>query len=99
MEQDVVFNGASRDPTSSSLVTHVCLMAKELKISPTLTPNISSDGDDVDNVNVDIVEEDDNVASLNVKGELIFKALHKNKIARSNFMEVVSIAIEGKKYI
>ena len=72
MEQDVALNGASRDPTSSSRVTHICLMAKELKVSPTLTP-ISSDGDDVDNVNVDNVEEDDNVASLKIKGELIFK--------------------------
>src|SRR4051812_31826184 len=66
MEQDVVLNGASRDPTSSSRVTHFCLMAKELKVSPTLT-HISSDGDDVDNVNVDNVEEDDNVASLKIR--------------------------------
>src|SRR3954467_3718241 len=93
MEQDVVLNGVSRDPTSSSRVTHSCLMAKELKVSPTLTP-ISSDGDDVDNV-----EEDDIIASLKIKGEMIFKVLHKNKIACSNFMEIMSIAIEGKKYI
>src|SRR4051812_17215727 len=66
MELDVVLNGTSRDPTSSSLVTHVCLMAKELKVSPTLT-SISSDGDDVDIVNVDNVEEDDNVASLKIR--------------------------------
>src|ERR1041385_7222770 len=98
MEQDVVLNGASRDPTSSSRVTHFCLMAKELKVSPTLTP-ISSNGDDVDNVNVDNVEEDDNISSLQIKGEMIFKTLHKNKIACSNFMEIMSIAIEGKKYI
>ena len=95
MEQDVVLNGASRDPTSSSLVTHVCLMAKELKVSPTLTP-ISSDGDDVDNVKVDNVEEDDNIASLKIKGEMIFKALHKNKIARSNFMEIMSIPLRAR---
>src|ERR1041385_9000930 len=93
MEQDVVLNGASRDPTSSSRVTHFCLMAKELKLSPTLTP-ISTNGDKVDNV-----EEDDNIASLKFKGEMIFKSLHKNKIACSNFMEIMSIAIEGKKYI
>src|ERR1041385_8891543 len=93
MEQDVVLNGASRDPTSSSRVTHFCLMAKELKVSPTLNP-ISSDGDDVDNV-----EEHVNIASLKIKGEMIFKALHKNKIACSNFMEIMSITIEGKKYI
>ena len=30
---------------------------------------------------------------------MIFKALHKNKFARSNFMEIMSIAIDGKKYI
>ena len=98
MEQDMVLDGASRDPTSSSRVTHFCLMAKELKVSPTLTP-ISSDGDDVDNVIKDNVKEDDNIASLKIKGEMIFKALHKNKIACSNFMEIMSIAIEGKKYI
>ena len=63
-----------------------------------MTP-ISSDGDDVVNVNIDNVEEDDNIASLKIKGEMIFKAHLKNKIARSNFMEIMSIAIEGKKYI
>src|SRR4051812_40465133 len=93
MEQDVALNGASRDPTSSSRVTHFCLMAKELKVSPTLTP-ISSDGDDLDNV-----EDHVNIASLKIKGEMIFQALHKNKIACSNFMEIMSTAIEGKKYI
>src|SRR3954468_8958598 len=72
MEQDVVLNGASRDTTSSSRVTLFCLMAKELNVSPTLTP-ISSDGDDVDNV-----DEHVNIASLKIKGEMIFKALHKN---------------------
>ena len=30
---------------------------------------------------------------------MIFKALHKNKIANSNFMEIMAISIEGKKYI
>ena len=30
---------------------------------------------------------------------MIFKAFLKNKIARSNFMEIMSIDIEGKKYI
>src|ERR1041385_741428 len=67
MEQDVVLNGAARGPKSSSHVTRFFLMVKELKVSPTLTP-ISSDGDDVDNV-----EKDDNIASLKIKGEMIFK--------------------------
>ena len=41
MEQDVVLNGASRDPTLSSIA--FCLMAKASKVSPTLNPNISCD--------------------------------------------------------
>src|SRR3954471_2811679 len=72
MKQDMVLYGASRDPTQTSRVTHFCLMAKELKVSPTLTP-ISSNGDDVVNVNIDNVEEDDNIASLKIKGEMILK--------------------------
>ena len=97
MEQDLIFNGALRDPTLSSIV--FCLMAKASKVSPTLNPNMSLD-DDVDaNDNEDNDEDNDNVASLKTKGEMIFKALHKNKIASSNFMEIMSIAIDGKKYI
>src|SRR3954463_4708340 len=34
-----------------------------------------------------------------IKGEMIAKALHKNKTAHSNFMEILAIAIGGKKYI
>ena len=99
MEQDMVLNGAPTDPTSSSIASHFCLMAKASKVSSTLKPNISHDDDVDDNEDEIIDEEDDNIASLNIKGEMIFKALHKNKIARSNFMEIMSIAIEGKKYI
>ncbi len=62
MEQDVVLNGASRDPTSSSIA--FCLMAKASKVSPTLNPNMSLDDDDNDND-----EENDNVASLKIKGK------------------------------
>ena len=96
MEQDVVLNGASRDPTSSSIVSHFCLMAKASKVSPTLKSDISHDGDDVDNVND---EEDDNIASLKIKGEMIFKSLHKNKITCSNFLQIMSIGLEGIKYL
>ena len=63
MEHDVVLNDASRDPTSSSIVSHFCLMAKALKVSPTSNHNISLD-DDVDAND----EENDNVASLKTKG-------------------------------
>ena len=95
MEQDVVSNGVSRDPTSSSIA--LCLMAKASKVSPTLNPYMSLDDDVNANDDEDNDEENDSVASLKIKGEMIFKDLHKNKIACSNFMEIMSIAIEGKK--
>ena len=99
MEQDVALNDASRDPTSSSIVTHFCLMAKASKVSPTLNPNISHDDDVDDNGDENNDEESDNIASLKIKGEMIFKSLYKNKLACSNFLEIMSIATEGKKYI
>ncbi|KAE8779517.1 deoxyribonuclease tatdn1 [Hordeum vulgare] len=43
-------------------------------------------------------EESDIIASFKIKGEMIFKSLYKNKLACSNFLEIMSIAIEGKKY-
>ncbi|KAE8803686.1 hypothetical protein D1007_20370 [Hordeum vulgare] len=99
MEQDVALHDASRDPTPSSIVTHFCLMAKASKVSPTLNPNISHD-DDVDvNEDEDIEEESDNIASFKLKGEMIFKALRKNKLACTNFMKIMCFATEGKKYI
>ena len=54
-----------------------------------MNPNISCDDidDGKSDDDVDYDEENDDVASLKIKGEMIFKALHKNKIARSNFME------------
>ena len=68
MEQDVVFNGASRDPTSSSIA--FCLMAKASKVSPTLNPNMSLDDDvDANDDDEDNDEENDNVASLKTKGK------------------------------
>ncbi|KAE8771616.1 hypothetical protein D1007_56494 [Hordeum vulgare] len=76
-------------------------MAKASKVSPTLNPNISldDDDDDYDNEDDDNDEESDNIASLKFKGEMIFKSLYKNKLACSNFMEIMSIATEGNKYI
>ncbi|KAE8800256.1 hypothetical protein D1007_24245 [Hordeum vulgare] len=96
MEQDVALNDASRDPTSSSIVSHFCFMAKASKVSPTLNPNISLDDDDDNEYND---EESDNIAYSKFKGEMIFKSLYKNKLVCSNFMEIMSIAAEGKKYI
>ncbi|KAE8819960.1 hypothetical protein D1007_02138 [Hordeum vulgare] len=99
MEQDVALNDASRDPTSSSIVSNFCLMAKALNVCPTLNPNVSHDDDVHDNEDEDNDQESDNIASLKLKGELIFKALNKNNLGHSNFMEIMSISIEGKKYI
>ena len=72
MEQDVVFNGASRDPTPSSIA--FCLMAKASKVSPTLNPNMSLDDDVNANDDEDNDEENDNVASLKIKGKMIFQS-------------------------
>ncbi|KAE8799399.1 hypothetical protein D1007_25166 [Hordeum vulgare] len=74
-------------------------MAKASKVSPTLNPNISHDDDVDDNEDDDNDEESDNIASLKIKDEMIFKSFCKNKLACSNFTEIMSIAIEGKKYI
>ncbi|KAE8771065.1 hypothetical protein D1007_57099 [Hordeum vulgare] len=76
-------------------------IAKASKVSPTLNPNISlhDDDDDDDNEDDDNDEESANITSLKIKGEMIFKSLYKNKLACSNFMEIMSIATEGKQYI
>ncbi|KAE8778367.1 hypothetical protein D1007_48747 [Hordeum vulgare] len=76
-------------------------MAKASKVSPALNSNVShaDDVDDNEDEDEDNDEESDNIASLKIKGEMIFKALHKNNLSHSNFMEIMCIAIEGKKYI
>ncbi|KAE8781521.1 hypothetical protein D1007_45216 [Hordeum vulgare] len=74
-------------------------MAKASKVSPTLNPNVSHDDDVNDNEDENSDEESDIITSLKIKGEMIFKSLYKNKLACSNFLEIMSIAIEGKKYI
>ncbi|KAE8789701.1 hypothetical protein D1007_36067 [Hordeum vulgare] len=74
-------------------------MAKASKVSPTLNANISHDDDVDDNGDENNDEQSDNIASFKIKGEMIFKSLYKNKLACSNFLEIMSIATEGKKYI
>ncbi|KAE8813329.1 hypothetical protein D1007_09602 [Hordeum vulgare] len=74
-------------------------MAKASKVSPTLNPNVSHDDDVDDNEDENNDEESDIIASLKIKGEMIFKSLYKNKLACSNFLEIMSIATEGNKYI
>jgi hypothetical protein len=54
-----------------------------------LEPTISSDHE----------EEDDYVASLKKKGEIVFQAISKKKIACSNFVDILVAAIESKKIV
>ena len=66
-------------------------MANASEVSPTLDPNIShADSDD---------DFDDSMSSLNKKGQILFHALRKNKNVCSNFIEMLTIAIESKKLI
>ena len=57
--------------------------------------------EDFENGNDDNEEYDyeNDIASLNKKGELVFHALRKNKIACSNFVEILASAIESKKLL
>ena len=91
MEQDMDLNGALSNSSSSSSITHFCLMAKASEVFPTLDPNISHDDCDDD--------FDDSVSSLKEKGQIVFNALRKNKSVCSNFIEILTIAIESKKLI
>jgi hypothetical protein len=64
-------------------------MARDSKVTPTLKPNLSCDDE----------QEDDDVASLKRKGEIVFHAIGKKKIACSNFAEILVVAIESKRII
>ena len=84
-------NGASSVSSSSLSITHLCLMAKDSKVSPTLNPNISHDDDDDDDD-----EENDNDDSIHEMGKIVLHALSTNKIARENFLEIMSTFIHRK---
>jgi hypothetical protein len=90
MCQDKVLNEASSNSSSSSSSpgSHICLMARASKVTSTMEPNISHND-----------EDGDNVASLNKKGEMVLHAIHNNKIACSNFFEIMAFAIESKNLI
>ena len=66
-------------------------MARASKVTP-LEPNIYCENEDDDSDEVD-----DDIASLNKKGEMVFHALRKNNNACYNFVEILTIAIESKK--
>ena len=78
--QDKILNGASINSSSSSYHgPHLCLMARSS--TPSLESHISSDDEDEDNEG-----EEDRIAYLQDKGEMIYRVLCKNKIAFSNFV-------------
>jgi hypothetical protein len=92
--QDMVSLGASSIYSSSFIASHICLMARALKVTPTLEPNISSDDETEDNE-----EDDDDLASLFEKSEIFFHAIRKNKITCSYFYKILAIATESNKII
>jgi hypothetical protein len=66
--QDMDLNRASSNSSSSSsLGSHICIMARDSKVTPSLEPTISSDNE----------EEDDDVTSLRKKGKIVFHAISK----------------------
>jgi hypothetical protein len=92
--QDMGSLGASSIYSSSSIASHICLMARASKVTPILEPNISSDDENEDNE-----EENDDLASLIEKSEMFFHAIRKNKISCSYFYKILAIATEGNKII
>jgi hypothetical protein len=86
--------GASSNSSSSSIASHICLMARASKVTPTWEPNICSDDENEDNE-----EEDDDLASLFEKSEMFFHAIRKNKISCSYFYKILAIATESNKII
>ena len=73
-------------------------MAKDSKVSPTLNPYISQEGSSDDDDDDDD-EEDYSLASIHMKGEIVCHALRKNKNTCSNFVQIITIAIESTKVI
>jgi hypothetical protein len=72
--QDMVSRGASSIYSSSSIASHICLMARASKVTATLEPNISSDDENEDN------EEEDYLASLFEKSEMFFMLFVRIKL-------------------
>ena len=82
LEQDLDLKGASSVSSSSSSTTHICLMAKEYKVSPTVHSNISHDDDDY------LIKE---------KFDIVSHALLNNKNAHENFLEIMTTLFELKE--
>jgi hypothetical protein len=99
MGQDKILNEASSNSSLSSHVTHLCLMARGSKISPTLEPksscvDVGEDNDDQEDEN--IYEEED---SIRRECKIIYNALPSDMKVRSLLVKIVSSAIESQKII
>ena len=71
-------------------------MARASTVTPSLDSNIECENEYDDNEEYDY---ENDIASLNKKSELVLHALRKNKIACSNFVEILASAIESKKLL
>jgi hypothetical protein len=92
MGQDKVSIGASINSSSSlSPGSPLCLMVRDLKVSPPLKPSSSCDEEDED-----IYEEEEVI--LRREGEIIYNDLPKIKV-RSLFINILTIAIESQTII
>jgi hypothetical protein len=92
--QDMGLIRNSSNSSSSSIVSHICLISRASKVTLTLETNVSSDDENGDNE-----EEYDDLASLVEKIEMFFHAIRKNKIACSYFYKILAIATESNKII
>ncbi|KAK1602377.1 hypothetical protein QYE76_037176, partial [Lolium multiflorum] len=71
MDQDMFSNEDSRISSSSSSGMHMCLMANGSKVSPTLTPNTSSNDESDDDDN----DEEYNILVHNMA--MVYASLHE----------------------
>ena len=94
--QDKILDGASSESAhSSSHVPHLCLVARGSKVVSTLEPNTSCDNEDEDDDCLNMIKEDDDVFALHDMGEIVYHAIKKDKIACSNFVDILSFAMEN----
>ena len=95
LEQDMDINGASSNSSSSSSITHCCLMAMDSKVSPSLEPSTSCNDEDEDYYGL----KEDDIDSLKEKCEMVFDALPNDSKACSYLCEILSYAIKCKEII
>ena len=92
LEQDMDLNGASSNSSSSSIINHVCLMAKDSEVSPTSNPNC----DDVDE---DSHEEGFDFESLTKMGEMVLRTLPKGSKAIPPLCEIIAYVTKSREFI